>query len=1005
MGRTTRSQRPEREDLPPPAPRASSRKVQKNNPQSQEQTSSAQPLPKSDDDPISPKSSITTRSQTEWAKPAIPSRSTRAAAHSERVDATETEAAHVAYADMRSRPIGQFPSDLEYKSTRVEKPRQLISQCERSRKQAKLDDPLESDEYMDGKPLEDLPSPQDLHISKNSHAEGSALSGISDGRQATRTPLKHVNTGSHQEATEIAGSKEQTHDDKRGDLASISLATPISETHDPLSLPVNASRSVSRSSTPFDATTPADTPRETPMLDTLPTSQSLATVSGAATPVTKSYDYVALFRTLPKPTCAAKDGTDINTISEFVEQTIASAQKDGKDQVAISLLHFWQSIGEDEFKLALLEDGNLSDDRMTTALEHLLYINSSEAKMWFEKFVLENTPQPYGNMPARESSISSAVTVETRHKPRSDMFKSSEVYKGTGGKELNDMFSAGKINTAPLCRTSKPSRVDNAQFKRHREWDSNPSHEEEVRQKRARLEELAEEHSGSGKALSQVSSIRPDPRGTEIEESFMVDVHDDSIDLMSNSCYSEDMDDSDGDDEDWNFSWEPRHRSGSLYVLIQRPVVRTEFRLTLIHRPPPEDNSDECADCSKGGKLICCDSCANSFHRSCLGLPPSLPEQWYCPVCEGRLGFTNMVRHEPPKKTQFLPSQDIRSTFTGVSMEVCPDDANPVEFRNLKSYKPGPHMPRMTNPPKTSKAHGEEVKLEPFAYNSPLLTRLMENGHVILCNRCGRSSDGERPIISCDYCPSRFHLDCLDPPLTIPPNRNKAWMCPCHVVPEDLVLRKVVGGTVRERRPRRPQNCSIVDVEVMPTADDESIFDEDFAEARRLRLHPGDIVLNFISAVKENHRRVAQENQSQLMGRLMRLFRAKVVEIGEKAGMPVSQEELAQFQGLLETESRRVGGFGDDPEADAASTLLQLSASAAVPSGSGSRPVTSGPEASEQSPAPAPATEPEVAPTPPPAPAPASRRRSKRPRGSEDAEEEGASRLSGPAHKRRARTG
>jgi hypothetical protein len=42
-------------------------------------------------------------------------------------------------------------------------------------------------------------------------------------------------------------------------------------------------------------------------------------------------------------------------------------------------------------------------------------------------------------------------------------------------------------------------------------------------------------------------------------------------------------------------------------------------------------------------------------------------------------------------------------------------------------------------------------------------------------------SDGGRPIISCDYCPLHWHMDCLDPPMTAIPGRERKWMCPNHI--------------------------------------------------------------------------------------------------------------------------------------------------------------------------------------------------------------------------------
>ena len=33
-------------------------------------------------------------------------------------------------------------------------------------------------------------------------------------------------------------------------------------------------------------------------------------------------------------------------------------------------------------------------------------------------------------------------------------------------------------------------------------------------------------------------------------------------------------------------------------------------------------------------------------------------------------------------------------------------------------------------------------------------------------------------MVSCDFCPLMFHLDCIEPPLTTPP--TSVWMCPAH---------------------------------------------------------------------------------------------------------------------------------------------------------------------------------------------------------------------------------
>lgn len=50
----------------------------------------------------------------------------------------------------------------------------------------------------------------------------------------------------------------------------------------------------------------------------------------------------------------------------------------------------------------------------------------------------------------------------------------------------------------------------------------------------------------------------------------------------------------------------------------------------------------------------------------------------------------------------------------------------------------------------------------------------------MLCHHCQKPATDVRSIISCSLCPLYWHLDCLDPPLAVPPFL-KAWRCPAHV--------------------------------------------------------------------------------------------------------------------------------------------------------------------------------------------------------------------------------
>ena len=91
-------------------------------------------------------------------------------------------------------------------------------------------------------------------------------------------------------------------------------------------------------------------------------------------------------------------------------------------------------------------------------------------------------------------------------------------------------------------------------------------------------------------------------------------------------------------------------------------------------------------------------------------------------------------------------------------------------------------------------------------YRDPHRTK-DKNGAPVLCFQCGTSAlprpmsqdtvtsekrslrqsthDTEselwRSIVSCDFCPLHWHLDCLNPPLLVMPPLDKKWMCPNHV--------------------------------------------------------------------------------------------------------------------------------------------------------------------------------------------------------------------------------
>lgn len=141
-------------------------------------------------------------------------------------------------------------------------------------------------------------------------------------------------------------------------------------------------------------------------------------------------------------------------------------------------------------------------------------------------------------------------------------------------------------------------------------------------------------------------------------------------------------------------------------------------------------------------------------------------------------------------------------------------------------------------------------------------------GNVIFCYRCRLTSNGKRDIIPCDFCPYRWHLDCLDPPLAVPPRRrsgdkpNVTWRCPLHI---DNDLRNLgndqgslAGRQPVHRMPRNPiprdvsvsrgfKNNGVIDVQLMK---DEDRIDDVEMPGTIYRLPERGIRLDFLDRIR-----------------------------------------------------------------------------------------------------------------------------------------------------------
>ncbi|EKV16064.1 hypothetical protein PDIG_11750 [Penicillium digitatum PHI26] len=624
---------------------------------------------------------------------------------------------------------------------------------------------------------------------------------------------------------------------------------------------------------------------------------AITTPADAPTPTLPSADdtnkYVAMLMSLP---LRPSDKYDVAKLRVVMKYAIIHATENGSEGSAVALLYFWSNAVDDEFQLSLvanITNGDGADEQLRLALQSVLNNSMPDALKWYQKY-LRATANAADVPSCSESSLPPTNSVNAE-----PSFKVSDIYRDTSGPRVEENFLSGKSNTAPLKRPKKPCRVNENAYKRKRKWEMDTDHDEKMRAVRARLQtesysearvrysairtligppdaiqhpynmdnidtgiegdidELNRSRSlpapGSILDLPVVKGPEPEApsvyspsaslvgrktgkpasrrqkekvKGPEIPQrarSLSVDTTVSSLSSLSNSAYSVRF-------NDWSGGHEPRQMPNSI--------------------EPPE-NSDDCHQCGKGGDLLCCDTCINSYHFECLDPPldPKNPPQgeWHCPKCSIRNSFSTLIAHSNHyKKTEFQLPQDIKEHFQGVDEGIVFDDDYARNLKHQRYYKAAPHLPRLTKAPKQD---------GPTIYANPMLLREYDNkGDCIRCSKCGFTSQGTRPIITCDYCPCRFHLDCLDPPRAHPPNPKVGWMCPNHVTPDDMIATKEINGSnERTRRVRRTKNMAYIDCDIMlPDDPNQSLFDDDWRE-KRARFLGGDVVLNFITAVKDDH--------------------------------------------------------------------------------------------------------------------------------------------------------
>ena len=225
-----------------------------------------------------------------------------------------------------------------------------------------------------------------------------------------------------------------------------------------------------------------------------------------------------------------------------------------------------------------------------------------------------------------------------------------------------------------------------------------------------------------------------------------------------------------------------------------------------------DHNEDVCTACGGGGKLLCCDHCPSAFHFNCVDPPldeDNPPEgEWLCNSCQSKTD-------NPAKKSHGL--------FSSLMENI--EKHNPSVFSLPRELREGYEGVRTGDKGEYQEYTEVGTKARQKTYDEARADSLRlkdKAGKTILCFKCRESALGGRPMAQCDYCPLRWHLDCLDPPRAALPykqpsgNPRHTWMCPVHVEHELRTIDPSIRAAGESNpagkvyRLRKPKNARVV---------------------------------------------------------------------------------------------------------------------------------------------------------------------------------------------------
>ncbi|KAF4996880.1 hypothetical protein FGRMN_4201 [Fusarium graminum] len=293
----------------------------------------------------------------------------------------------------------------------------------------------------------------------------------------------------------------------------------------------------------------------------------------------------------------------------------------------------------------------------------------------------------------------------------------------------------------------------------------------------------------------------------------------------------------------------PVKKRGGTAAGVPRPLGETPTT-NGVAKEQASDNDEDCSACGAAGDVVCCDGCPRSFHFECVGMVPSdhLPDEWFCNECL----YKRYPSRMPPFKGIFaIPLTNLEKSIPRAFS--LPKKLQ-TRFEGVKAGADGEYE-EVTALKMAKRKNGyEEV---------PDFFKQRDEGQAVICHGCQKPATDVRAIIPCSLCPFYWHIDCLDPPLAVPPVL-KTWRCPLH--PDETMaevrplapahrFRKIKGAPIIvPALPRGTKNNGHIEVDWSDEPESEPANNSGWPDpdsfGRAYKLPAKGIVLDFIEQLR-----------------------------------------------------------------------------------------------------------------------------------------------------------